>query len=100
MRYKMFALMLALTVATWAQTSIQTTPAPPQPSTVPADKAMCDKMSAGNSKDAHSCCACHAMKSDMKAEDGKSTASCCANKDATADSKDAMSCMKNEKDKT
>jgi hypothetical protein len=100
MRYKMFALILALTVATWAQTSTQTTPATPQRSTVPADKAMCDKMSGGNSKDAHSCCAHHAMKSDIKAEDGKATASCCTNKDATADSKNAMSCMKNDKDKT
>ncbi len=49
MRYKMFALMLALTVATWAQTSTQTTPATPQQSTVPAEKAKCaccDKMAA------------------------------------------------------
>ncbi len=36
----------------------------------------------------------------MKAEDGKAKASCCAGKDASGDSKDAMSCMKNDKDKT
>lgn len=99
MRYKMFALILALTVATWAQTSTQTTPAAPQQSTVPAEKSMCDQM-AGDSKDAHSCCARHAMRSDMKAEDGKATASCCASKDATTGGKDSMSCMKNAKDKT
>ena len=100
MRYKMFALFLALTVATWAQTSTQTTPSTPQQGSVPAERATCDKMSAGNSTDGHSCCARHAMKSDMKGEDGKATTSCCANKEATTSGKDALSCMKNEKDKT
>jgi hypothetical protein len=75
-RYKVFA----LTVATWAQTSTQTTPSTPQQSTVPAEKAVCDKMSACNATDAHSCCARPALKS----EDDKATASCCAGKDAMA----------------
>ncbi len=82
MRYKMFALILALTVATWAQTSNQVTPATSQQSTAPAAKAKCaccDKMAATDSKDAQSCCAHH----DMKAGDGK----------------DAMSCMKSGSDK-
>jgi len=95
----MFALILALTVATWAQTSTQTTP---QQSTVPADKAKCgccDKMAAADAKDAPACCAHHDMKSEAKDKDGKETASCCAGKDAKADGKDAMSCMKNDKDK-
>ncbi len=39
------------------------------------------------------------MKSDMKTEDGKTTASCCAGKDAAADGKSAMSCMRGDKDK-
>jgi|CZKD01.1.fsa_nt_gi hypothetical protein len=104
MRYKMFALILALTVATWAQTSTQTTPATPQQSTTPADKAKCgccDKMAATDAKDAHACCARHDMKGDMKAADGKEMASCCAGKDAkSSGGKDAMACMKNDKDKT
>ena len=101
MRYKMFALILALTVATWAQTSTPTAPSAPQQSSVPADKAMCDKMAAGDSKDAHSCCAHHDVKSDMKAEQGKETASCCARKDMkSSDGKSTMSCMKGDKDKT
>jgi hypothetical protein len=100
MRYKMFALILALTVATWAQTSTPTAPSTPQQGLVPAEKAMCNKMSAGDSKDAPACCARHSMKSDMQAEDNKATASCCASKDATSGSKDVMSCMKNDKDKT
>ncbi len=99
MRYKMFALILALTVATWAQTSTQTTP---QQSTVPADKAKCaccDKMATADAKDA-SACARH-MKSDMKNKDTKEMASCCAGKDEKASGgKDAVACMKNGKDKT
>ena len=83
MRYKVFALILALTVATWAQTSNPVTPAAPQPSTEPAVKAKCaccDKMAATASKEAQSCCAHH----DRKAEGGK----------------DAMSCMKSGSDPT
>src|ERR1035437_3370098 len=99
MRYKMLALILALTVVSWAQTATQTTPSIAQQSTVPADKAKCgccDKMAAADSKDAHAFCAHH----DMQAKDGKEMASCCAGKDAMASGgKDAMSCMKNDKDK-
>ncbi|HME34035.1 MAG TPA: hypothetical protein VKF84_02265 [Candidatus Sulfotelmatobacter sp.] len=97
MKYKMFALILALAVATWAQTSTQTTPATPQQSTVPADKAKCaccDKMAAADAKDAPACCARH----DTKAADGKEM-SCCAGKDAKSSGKDAMACMKNSKNK-
>lgn len=98
MRYKMFALILTLTVATWAQTSTQTTPSTPQQSTVPADKAKCaccDKMAAADAKDASGCCVHHDMKS-MNDKDGKEMASCCAGK---ASSGGAMACMKNDKDK-
>ena len=97
MKHKTFALMLALTVATWAQTSNQTTPSTPQQSVAPADKAKCaccDKMAAADSKDAPACCAHH----DMKAADGKEM-SCCGDKDAKSSSEDAMACMKNSKDK-
>jgi hypothetical protein len=100
MRYKMFALILALTVATWAQTSTQTAPTAPQQSTVTAEKAKCaccDKMAAADAKDA-SACARH-MKGGMKDQDGKEMASCCAGKEAKASGGGAMACMKNDKDK-
>ena len=98
----MLALMLALTVASWAQTATQTTPSTAQQSTVPAEKAKCaccDKMAATDAKDAHACCAHHDMKSDAKDKDSKEMASCCAGKMKSSDGKDAMSCMKNDKDK-
>jgi hypothetical protein len=91
MKYKMMALILALTVMTWAQTATQTTPPAPQPGTEQVDKdkcPCCDKMGATNTKDAH---ASH-MHHDMSAKDGKGMASCCGDKDA-------MSCMKGDKDK-
>ena len=88
MKYKMAALILALTVAAWAQT----TPTTPHQSTVPADKAKCaccDKMAPTDTKDAHASCA-----RNMKASaDGKDMGSCCGGKDA-------KSCMKGDKDKT
>lgn len=94
MKHKIFVLILALTVASWAQTATQT-PAPPQASTAPAEKAKsscCDKMSA---KDGASC-ARHAKDStDAKAD------SCCAGKDSSCcGGKDAMSCMKDKADKS
>jgi hypothetical protein len=99
MKYKMFALTIifALAVATWAQTSTQSTPATPQQITVPADKAKCaccDKMAAADTKGAPGCCTHH----DMKAADGKEM-TCCAGKDAKSSGKDAMACMKDSKDK-
>lgn len=98
MKYKTLAAILALTVMCWAQTSTQAAPSTPQQSTVPADKkcACCDKMTATDAKDAHACCAHH----DAQAKDSKEMASCCAGKDAKSDGKDAMACMKNDKDKT
>jgi hypothetical protein len=88
MKYKMLALILALTVLSWAQTATPTTPSTPQQSTVPANKVKCpccEKMAAADAKDAPACCAHHDMKSgmgDMKDKDGK----------------EAVSCMKNDKD--
>ena len=101
MKYKMMALILALSVVTWAQTATQTTPPAPQQSTAPADKdkcPCCDKMAA-DAKDAR---AGHMMHHDMSAKDSKGMASCCAGKDAKSSSgdKEAMSCMKGGKDKT
>ncbi len=64
MKYKVFALFLALTVASWAQTATQTEPAAPQ--SAPAKSACCEKMASANAKDSHAC-----MHHDMKSSDGK-----------------------------
>lgn len=93
MRNKLFALILVLTVASWAQTATQTTPATPQQSTAPdkAKSGCCDKMAA-DSKDGASCMR-HSHHADAK------DASCCAGKEAASccGGKDAKSCMKDEK---
>ena len=71
MKYRMLALILALTLVSWAQTATQTTPSTPQ---TPETKcACCDKMAASDSKDAGAAC--------MGKHDGKEMASCCAGKD-------------------
>lgn len=103
MKYKMIALILALTVVSWAQTATQAAPAAPsspQQSTAPAEKAKCpccDKMAAADTKGAPACCARHAQHS----TGGKETASCCSGKDAKSccSGTDAKSCMKSDKDK-
>jgi hypothetical protein len=91
MKHKIFAMILALTVIPWAQTAIQT-PAGPQASPAPAEKAKtscCDKMS--GMKDGASC-ARHGKKS-ANAKAG----SCCAAKDSSCCSgKEGMSCMKDQ----
>jgi len=97
MKHKIFALILALTVASWAQTATQT-PSTPQPGATQADKASCeccDKMAA-SAKDGEKTCQRHGM----KAADGKDMASCCAGKDkemSCCGSKDGKSCMKGDK---
>ncbi len=93
MKHKMLALILALTVVSWAQEATQTAPAAPQQSTEKAKCPCCDKTASADAKG--ECCAHHdhAMASgDMKGmscsrKDGKS---CCGGKDA-------KSCMKGEK---
>jgi hypothetical protein len=89
MKYRMLALILALTLVSWAQTATQTTPSTPQ---TPETKcACCDKMAASDSKDAGAAC--------MGKHDGKEMASCCARKDdkSCCGGKDAKSCMKDGK---
>ena len=89
MKRNLIAILLALTVMSWAQSTTPTqTPAPDQKS-APADAKpgcpCCEKMSSAD----HS-----SMHKDMKAcmhhdaKDGKETISCCGDKDA----KDAASC--------
>ena len=100
MKHKMFALILALSVACWAQTATQTAPAAPQQSTAPAEKGKCpccDKMTTADAKDAHTCCAHH----DHHSGDGKEMAPCCSGKDGKSCCRgaDAKSCSKSDKDK-
>lgn len=83
MKHKLFALILALTVVSWAQTATQTTPAAPAENTS-TEKAKC-ACCAG--KDGASCCGKDA-KSCMK--DGKTTTSCC--KDGCGKDKMASCC--------
>src|ERR1019366_3589499 len=103
MKYKMIALILALTVVSWAQIANQNAPSTPQQSTVPADKAKCpccDKMAADSTKDAHACCAHHDMsgkdaKSCMRTGKDKAAASCCkdgCSKDSCGKDKTAAAC--------
>jgi hypothetical protein len=97
MKYKMLALILALTVASWAQTATQNTPAAPAQSTAPAEKGKCpccDKMT--DAKAGQSCC-----HHEMAGKDEKAL-SCCSGKDAKSccGGSDAKSCMRSDKDKT
>ena len=92
MKSKMLALILALTVISWAQTATQSTPSTPQQGTATesAKCACCDKMSPA--KDGHAAC--------MHNNGGKDMASCCAGKHEKpcCGGKDAKSCMKDGHD--
>jgi hypothetical protein len=100
MKHKMLALILALTVASWAQTASQTAPSAPEQNSAEKSKcACCDKMASADSKDPHASCMGHSK------EDAKSMGSCCSGKDAKSCMKGdetAASCCKDScgKDKT
>lgn len=97
MKHKVVALILALTLTSWAQTVTQTTPSTPQQSTAAAEKSKCpccDKMAKSDPKAEGSCCARHKMQS----ADNKDMASSCSGKDAkSCCGKDAKSCMRKDK---
>lgn len=100
MKLKLIALILALTVVSWAQTATPNPTSEPQQSTAPAEAKACpccDKAASAESKDGQASCAHHAM---MAAE-GKEPA-CCARKDKASccSGKDGMSCKREGKDKT
>ena len=88
MKHKILALILALTVVSWAQEATPTAPAAPQQSTAPekAKCSCCDKMASAGDKAEHSCCAHHEHSADAKESAsccaGKDGKSCCAGKDA------------------
>lgn len=87
MKYKMLALILALSVLSWAQTATPAAPSTPQQNAAPADKSncpCCKKMAATDAKAGATCCARHSMEG--KDKDGKEMAS------------GAMACMKSGKD--
>jgi hypothetical protein len=98
MKFKLTALFLALTVASWAQTTSQNPPAPAAQenpaSHAKANCPCCDKMA--SAKEGQSCC-----RHEMAGKDAKAM-SCCSGKEASAccGGKDAKSCMKGDKDKT
>lgn len=93
MKHKMLALILALTVASWAQTATPAAPESQNPaSTEKAKCACCDKMASADTKGGKMSCPRHASK------DGKEAASCCGGKDSSCCAgKDAKSCMKDSK---
>lgn len=91
MKSKMLALILALTVVSWAQTATQTAPSDSTQNSAPADKAKascCDKMGANGAS-----CPRHGKK------EAKDMASCCGGKEmkSCCGGKDAKSCMKGDK---
>jgi hypothetical protein len=93
MKHKVFALILALTVVSWAQTSTPATPSAPADNTATekAKCACCGKMAA-SAKDGHAACMRHGK------GDAKDMASCCAGKEGSSccGGKDAKSCMKDK----
>lgn len=96
MKYKVLALILALTVVSWAQKATQTAPPDLQQNAAPAEKAKCsccDKMASSDAKDGQSCCARHGHHAGMK------DMSCCAGKNGKpcGGGKDAKSCMRGDK---
>jgi len=91
MKSRMLALILALTVVSWAQTATQTTPSASTQNSAPALRAKascCDKMGANGAS-----CPRHGKK------DAKGMASCCGSKEmeSCCSGKDAKSCMKDDK---
>lgn len=93
MKHKMLALILALTVVSWAQEATQTAPATPQQSTEKAKCACCDKTASADAKG--ECCAHH----DHAMGSGEKDAMSCSRKDGKSccGGKDAQSCMKGDK---
>ncbi len=105
MKHKLIAILLALTIASWAQTATPNTPPAPDQKSAPADAkaGCCDKMA--EHADMHNGMACmrHADASKTDKQDKQSvkgSASCCAGKDAKnscCSGKEGMSCSKDAK---
>ena len=89
MKFKLFACVLALAVATWGQDPAQSAPSQTKPQDTKAQCACCEKMAAAN-KDAHGCC------HHMNGKDAKDAAACCMGKDAKSCCGDAKQCAKGD----
>jgi hypothetical protein len=91
MKCKMLALILALTVMSWAQTATQSAPAATPDKAAPAEMSKCCQKMA---KDGASC-----MRHSEHAANSKEASSCCGGKDAKAccNGKDGKSCTKDDK---
>ncbi len=92
MKHKVLALIIALTVVSWAQTETQTPTTGSQQSAEKGKSACCEKMAANGKH--HAAC--------MRKHDAKETASCCEGKDekSCCAGKDAKSSMKDDKNTT
>ncbi len=105
MKHKLIAILLALTIASWAQTATPNTPPAPDLKSAPADAkaGCCDKMA--EHADMHNGMACmrHADASKTDKQDKQSvkgSPSCCAGKDAKNSccaGKEGKSCSKGAK---
>jgi len=87
MKLRLIALVLALMVTSWAQTTTQTSQAPDQGSAGKKVCACCDKGASAEAKAGDSCCAHHQAAKDGKLPEccgGKDKASCCNNKESMA----------------
>jgi len=104
MKFKLTAFILALAVASWAQTASQSAPSPaPQENATPQAKADCCHKT-DSAKEGQSCCRHEMAGKDEKAMSccaGEKAAVCCGGEKASAccAGKDAKSCMKGDKDK-
>jgi hypothetical protein len=105
MKSKLTAFILALAVASWAQTAAPNAPSPaPQDNAAPQAKASCCHKTA-DAKEGESCPRHKMAGMDEKAKEEKAkdekAMSCCAGEKAAAccSGKDAKSCMKGDKDK-
>ena len=87
MKFKLTALILALTVASWAQTATQNPPAPaPQENAAPQAKASCCHKTAG-AKEGQSCPRHEMAGKDEKAKSccgGEKAAACCGGEKAAS----------------
>jgi hypothetical protein len=90
MKFKFVALILTLTIASWAQTTNSAQPAASE-KTADTKCACCDKMGANASEHKHAC-----MHAKSSTKDGKDVASCCSGKDdaSCCKGKDGKSCAK------
>lgn len=88
MKFKMLAIILALTAVSWAQTATQNNPSPtPNQSAAPTSpveaKAACPCCQKMDSKDAAACCSHH----NATGKDKTEAMSCCGGKDAKCNRK-------------